>query len=92
MRSGCNGRGVGGVVVPVGAVPYDEFGGPPPSCSCCRSDVVAATARTGVLLLPLLMLALAFMWLFVSCASYLYRSYHHHGRKAGMQTVACAEG
>ena len=55
MRSGCNGRGVGGVVVPVGlAEPYMYE---PPSCPCCKG-VVAAAARTGVLL-PLLMLALA---------------------------------
>ena len=54
MRSGCNGRGVGGVVVPVrvGVAPYE-------SCPCCCKGVVAAAARTatGVLLLLLLMLA-----------------------------------
>ena len=57
MRSGCNGRGVDGVVVsaPEGrAEPYK-----PPSCPCCKG-VVAAAARTGVLLPPALMLALAF--------------------------------
>lgn len=51
MRSGCNGRGVGDVVVPVGVAPYE------PSCPCCCKGVVAAAARTGVLLLLLLMLA-----------------------------------
>ena len=53
MRSGCNGRGVGGVVVPVrvGVAPYER--------PCCCKGVVAAAARTatGVLLLLLLMLA-----------------------------------
>ena len=54
MRSGCNGRVVGGVVGLAEPYMYE-----PPSCPCCKG-VVAAAARTGVLLLlPLLMLALA---------------------------------